>query len=91
MYTLDTFRNAQEPINFSKWEHTQYQQILHLAEKEIDLQKRKYYYLQAEELLLEEMPTVSIFSNTFQALKKKNFKLNFASAPINFKWASFDF
>ncbi|MGH2612952.1 MAG: peptide ABC transporter substrate-binding protein, partial [Rhabdochlamydiaceae bacterium] len=52
IYTLNAFRDANEPINFPKWENKHYQEIMHLAEREIDFEKRRSYYLQAEELLL---------------------------------------
>lgn len=90
MYTLNAFRNAKEPINFSKWENANYQEILHLAEREIETEKRQNYYLQAEQILLEELPVVPIFSNSFQALKKKSLKIKCSSNLINFKWAYFE-
>jgi oligopeptide transport system substrate-binding protein len=89
MYTLNAFRDTKEPINLSKWEKTEYQQILHFAEREINLQKRQSYYLQAEELLLDEMPVAPICSAPFQTFKNKDLKISSFSHLINFKWAYF--
>jgi oligopeptide transport system substrate-binding protein len=90
MYTLNAFRNAKEPMNFSKWENSEYQEILLLAEKEIDAQLRQQYYLEAEKILIEDMPVAPIFSGFFQAIKKKNLKITCTSTLVNFKWAYFD-
>lgn len=89
IYTLNAFRDANEPINFPKWENKQYQEIMHLAEREIDLMKRKFYYLQAEKLLLDEMPVMPIFLVEAAAAKKRNFQIHYSSSLINFKWGYF--
>ncbi|MGH2612352.1 MAG: hypothetical protein ACRDFB_04815, partial [Rhabdochlamydiaceae bacterium] len=89
IYTLNAFRDVKEPINFPKWENKQYQGIMHLAEKEINRQKRKSYYLQAEKILLDEMPVMPVFLVKAPAFKKKNFRLQYASPFINFKWGYF--
>ncbi|MBI3211644.1 MAG: peptide ABC transporter substrate-binding protein, partial [Simkania negevensis] len=89
IYTLNAFKEAKEPVNFSKWENRQYQEILHLAEKETDFQKRKKYYLQAETILLDEMPIAPISYTTSQALKKRKLRIKFPSIPLNLKWAYF--
>jgi oligopeptide transport system substrate-binding protein len=88
-YTLNAFRDANEPINFPKWENKQYQEMMHLAEREIDLANRRSYYLQAENLLLDEMPVMPAFLVEASALKKRNFHIRYSSLPINFKWGYF--
>jgi oligopeptide transport system substrate-binding protein len=89
IYTLNAFRDAHEPINFPKWEYPQYQQILQLAERESDMDKRKSYYLQAEQMLLDEMPVMPLFLVKAPALKKRNFHIHHCSPLINFKWGYF--
>ncbi|MGE5196003.1 MAG: peptide ABC transporter substrate-binding protein, partial [Anaerolineae bacterium] len=90
MYTLDSFRYAKEPINFPKWEHPRYKEILCLVERETNLQKRQSYYLQAEEFLIDEMPVIPLFSSPAQALKKKKLCIHrYSCNLINFKWAYF--
>lgn len=90
LYTLNAFRDAKEPVNFSKWENKKYQQILYQAERELDFQKRQEYYFQAEEFLIDEMPATPIFLNPWEGFKKKNIKIKPVSSLINFKWAYFD-
>ena len=90
MYTLNVFRDKKDPLNFPKWENRQYQEILSFAEKEVDIQKRQKYYLQAETLLLEESPITPICPSPFRALRKKRLKIKFPSPLMNFKWAYFD-
>ncbi|MFI5343962.1 MAG: peptide ABC transporter substrate-binding protein, partial [Chlamydiales bacterium] len=87
MYTLNAFKYAKDPINFAKWEDTHYQQVLDLAEREINLKIRESYYLQAEEILLEEMPVIPVFIMVSRALKKKNLMISHTSSLMNFKWA----
>ena len=89
IYTLNAFRDAKEPINFPKWENKHYQEIMHLAETEIDLVNRRFYYLQAEKLLLDEMPVMPLFLVEAPALKKRNFRIRYLSPLINFKWGYF--
>ena len=89
MYTLNSFKQAKDPINFAKWEDIHYQQILDLAEREINSKIRKSYFLQAEEILLEEMPVIPVFYMVSQALKKKNLMIPHTSSLMNFKWAHF--
>jgi len=88
-YTFNVFRDPDEPINLPKWKNRQYQDILCLAEKEIESIHRKPYYLEAEKLLLEEMPVIPIFSLKGSALKKKNFRIDHSSPLVNFKWGYF--
>ncbi|MBI3211639.1 MAG: peptide ABC transporter substrate-binding protein [Simkania negevensis] len=87
MYTLNAFREGKEPMNFPKWENRKYQEILYLAERELDLQKREKYYLQAEEILLDEMPISPISPNASPALKKRDLKIKHFSSLPNLKWA----
>jgi oligopeptide transport system substrate-binding protein len=90
MYTLNVLRDAKDPMNFPKWENKKYQDILHLAEREINPEKRQEYYSQAEAILLDETPIAPISSSITQNLKKKNLKIKNYSGLINFKWAHFE-
>lgn len=85
IYTLNAFRDVNEPINFPKWENRMYQEVMQRAERETNLQTRRPYYLEAEKILLEEMPVIPLFLIEPTALKKKNL-----SAPyMDFKWGEF--
>ncbi len=90
MYTLNAFRDVHEPINFPKWEKKEYQEVMYLAEREVDLQVRKSLYLQAEKILLDEMPVMPIFLVEPPALKKKNFHIQCSTPLMNFKWGYFN-
>ncbi len=61
----------------------------HFHDREIDSVKRKHFYLQAEEILLDEMPVTAIFSITSRAFKKKKLKMDLSSTLLNLKWAYF--
>lgn len=89
MYTLHAFKNSKEPINFSKWKDKNYQQILDLAERETNTKLRAGHYLQAEKLLLEEMPVIPLYNFIPNALKKKNLSVSHTKFLMNFKWAHF--
>lgn len=89
IYTLSVFRDADEPINLPKWNNATYQQILARAEKSVNLASRKACYLEAEMLLLEEMPVIPIYSIRGSAMKKKNFHITPPSPLVNFKWGYF--
>lgn len=84
LYTLHAFK---ESINFSKWEDQKYQEILDLAAKESCTKLREAYYLQAEELLLEEMPVIPLYFIAPHSLKKKNLCISHPTVRMNFKWA----
>jgi ABC-type oligopeptide transport system substrate-binding subunit len=87
IYTLNAFRNGSDHINFSNGEHKRYQHILSLAEREVDLQKRWLYYLNAEKILMKERPVIPIHLIAPKALKKKSFSI---LSPISsFKWGYF--
>lgn len=87
IYTLNVFREASDPMNHAKWEYSPYQRALDNADKEVDLERRKHYYLQAEEILLDEVPVTAVYSVYSKAVKKKNLNVHSSSALMNFKWA----
>ncbi len=89
IYTLNTYRNKNEPINFSKWENSKYQEIIRLAEQETNFQKRKSYYRDAEQMLIDEMPIASFCTIDGEALKKKSYRLDHPAPLIDFKWGYF--
>ncbi len=89
IYTLNSFKDAKDPINFAKWENSNFQKVLYHAERELNLKQRMHYYRQAEEILLEEMPVIPIYFVVSNAIKKKNLSIKFSSSLLlNFKWAS---
>ncbi len=58
----------------SKWEHPKCQTLFDLASQMIDPQKRKNLLQQAEQILLEEMPVISIFRPLHKCLLNRKIK-----------------
>ena len=54
IYTLQAFKEAKEKVNFSAWENEEYKQLLDQANLELDLDKRKELFYQAEKILTRE-------------------------------------
>ncbi len=71
-YTLNIFKHAAEKINFSKWEHTQYQTLLEAAELEGDCLKRQALLAKAETLLITETPVIPIFHELGPFIRKSH-------------------
>ncbi len=86
VYTLNGFRFAKEDTNFSKWENPAYQELLDKSDQEMDLEKRKLYFSEAEEILCREMPIIPLFYQQFMAMVKKNLSVtyNVSRAVFNF-------
>ena len=89
IYTLDSFKNRKEPINFAKWENSDYQKALNCAIKETNTKTKYEHYLQAEKILVEEMPVIPINIVVSGAIKKKNMQRTHPSTIMNFKWTYF--
>lgn len=85
IYTLDYFKSAKQGVNFSKWEHPQFQNLIDLSEKEVDFQQRRTYLLRAEQILSCDMPIIPLFYLPTQALVKKELELN--QSPFSFNVA----
>jgi oligopeptide transport system substrate-binding protein len=87
IYTLNSFRSAQEGTNFAKWEHPRYQELMQLCDQEPNLAQRKAYFAAAEELLCREMPVVPLFYQPFQALVKSNLNVSYNISRATFNLA----
>lgn len=92
MYTLGTFQYRTNRINFPKWEHPKYQELLDKAQKEVTLEKRLNYFKEAEMILLQECPILPINYDAYRYMHKKQLKNAFCSdsGNVDFRWASFD-
>lgn len=89
IYTLNAFKRANDPINFPKWENHEYQQLLDLADHEVDNTKRLHLLAQAEEILLEEMPVIPLVYPIYKAVRKKHLDNPIQTlAHYDFKWTS---
>ncbi len=92
MYTLGTFQYRTNRINFPKWEHPKYQELLDKAQKEVRLEKRMNYFKEAEMLLLQECPIIPINYDVYRYMHKKQLKNVYCSdsGNVDFRWASID-
>ena len=59
-YTLSVFRYRNNRVNFPKWVHPKFQELLDKAQQEIILEKRLEYLKNAEEILIQEYPIIPI-------------------------------
>lgn len=90
IYTLNAFKYHNNKVNFSKWENSQYQIFLDLAQQEIDPGKRQGFLKSAEKCLMIEVPVVPIIYDVFQYMQKKYVHNAFHAGglSVDFKWAS---
>ena len=61
LYSLNIFKYSSEEINFSKWEHKEYQKLLDFADREPHGQQRKKILKEAEAILIQETPVMPLF------------------------------
>jgi oligopeptide transport system substrate-binding protein len=84
-YILNIFKVSEEKINFSKWEHPAFQNLLDLSAREVNPFQRSSCLLQAEEILSQEMPIIPLFYQPAQALVRKELTTFYRSpcGPFN--------
>lgn len=70
IYTLNAFKSTKQEINFSKWENSDFQHLLDLAEQEVG--DRSSYLVKAEKILCEEMPIIPLFYHSQHAMIAKD-------------------
>ncbi len=89
-YTLNVFEFRTNKINFAKWEHPRFQELLAMAKKEVVQERRLQLFKQAEMVLVEECPVIPINTVTYTSMYKKRLKNAFSSVTgnIDFKNAS---
>ncbi|MBS0629947.1 MAG: peptide ABC transporter substrate-binding protein [Verrucomicrobia bacterium] len=92
IYTMQAFRYKTDGINISHWENPNYQQLLDLAEQEIDLNRRKELFKKAEAILMDDMPVIPIYFMTIAYGKNPKLKdvLITDLYEIDFRWAYFE-
>jgi len=90
-YTLNAFRYSKDKINFSKWENTEYQLMLHQADHTCDLDQRRAYLTTAEQILIREIPVISLFDKIDPYVRKKNLSgvLTTPTGAVDFRNACF--
>ncbi len=64
LYTLNTFRKANETVNLSKWENKKYQRLLDQYYDVTDDEQKEKLLLAAESILIKEVPVIPIYYET---------------------------
>lgn len=91
IYMLQTFKHKSEMANMSRWENFEYQRLLDIANETLDLKGRNQAFIEAESLLMEEMPVIPLCFMNLEFLQRSELiGVNMPpSGEIDFKYASF--
>ena len=76
IYTLQSFKDAKEKVNFTGWESQQFQSYLDQSDCTTDINKRNDFLREAEELLIKEAIVIPIFYGTGWFIKHSDLVLN---------------
>lgn len=74
IYNMQTFLENRDGINMSRWVSQEYIDLVRLADMEMNPEKRKKLFNQAEAILMEEMPIIPIFFATYPYAKNDKLK-----------------
>ncbi len=77
--------------NYGKWENAQYNSLLKRAQNETDVNKRWNELLEAEKVMMDDMPNIPVVQTGTAALQAKNVKglvHNTVSTPYVFKYVT---
>ena len=77
--------------NYGKWENVQYNSLLKQAQNETDVTKRWNELLEAEKVMMDDMPNIPVVQTGTAALQAKNVKglvHNTVSTPYVFKYVT---
>ena len=77
--------------NYGKWENAQYNSLLKQAQNETDVNKRWNELLEAEKVMMDDMPNILVVQTGTAALQAKNVKglvHNTVSTPYVFKYVT---
>lgn len=61
IYMLQTFKYKDDMVNMSNWQSEEYVNLLEASNYEFDPEKRKQILIEAEKLLMDEMPIIPLF------------------------------
>ena len=79
IYNLQIFKRKEDRLNISKWENGIYQTLLTEAQQEVDPELRNALLLEAEELIIDEMPVIPIYFLTVSYAKNAQLENVFIS------------
>ncbi|MBS0623059.1 MAG: peptide ABC transporter substrate-binding protein [Verrucomicrobia bacterium] len=88
LHLFDMFDTRGTSLSFPGEGYSKYRLLLQQAKQEDDLQLRRQYLAEAEELLAEEMPILPLYQLSGHMLKKRGLKGVFVSEcfQVDFKW-----
>ena len=69
IYNMEFMKYRSSGLNGTNWENERYIELLDLADHELDPEKRSDFLAQAERLIIDEMPIIPVFSQTYKYLK----------------------
>jgi oligopeptide transport system substrate-binding protein len=73
-YFLEIFKEKKYSYNYTGWENETYKQFLSLAASSPSVSEREQYLRQAEELLMDQMPVIPIYTDTCKYLPQDRVK-----------------
>ncbi|USG63596.1 peptide ABC transporter substrate-binding protein [Brevibacillus ruminantium] len=87
---LELYRDKDGGNNDTRWEHPKYKELLIQSNSESDPEKRKKILLDAETILMDEMPIAPIYFYTNSWVQKENVKgvVIGGLGDVDWKWAS---
>ncbi len=92
IYMLKTFKYSTDSINKSRWENSRYRHLLDASDDELNPEKRKQIFVEAESLLMDEMPVIPV--NFINVAYAKNPQLHNVCmsefGDVDFTWAYFE-
>ena len=83
IYTLQSFKYSKEKVNFTGWEDRNFQDLLDLSDKTVDLKLRNSYLRQAEEILLQQAVVLPVYYTPGWFIKQPHLKLDLSSTNGN--------
>ena len=89
IYMLQTFKYGSDLVNMSNWDCPEYRTLLNASNKVSDPNKRRELLIEAEKLLVDEMPVIPLFFKNWTFCKNPNLKGVHLplSGEIDFKYA----
>ena len=90
IYTLNSFRNPANRVNFASWEDKGFQSILAQASHEICPKKRLQLFAKAEEILIDQVPVIPIFCEMQSFITKQCVEVPQTSelGHLDFRWVT---
>lgn len=87
IYTLQSFKNSKEKVNFSGWQNQSFAHLLDESDHTQDLEKRNRFLYEAEKVLIYEAPVIPVCYSVDWFLKRPNFNLKQSTFNGNIDFA----